>query len=253
MKSIFFICAIAIRELVYERVFYLLLCFAVVCLGLSVLLGQLTYAEQYKLTIDFLLSTIHLSMILFSVFMGISLFQREIVSGSVSMVLSKPIARSSFLLGKFLGQSVVQLIVVALMTAGTVATLAQYPDVKYLPIIQATALLYLETLVLTAMAFLFSVVAGAITASVAVFCLFALSHLQDSIPMTAIKGWMATLWSTTRFFLPELGVFNIKSLASYGVGISPETFGWAVVYAVCCAGFYLCAACVCFSKRDIIT
>ena len=52
---------IAIRELLYERVFYVLVSFAAVSLGLSLLLGQMTYAEQYKLTLDFMLAGIEIS------------------------------------------------------------------------------------------------------------------------------------------------------------------------------------------------
>ena len=49
---------IAIRELLYEKVFYVLVLFCVMALGLSLLLGQLTYAEQAKLTLDFMLAGI---------------------------------------------------------------------------------------------------------------------------------------------------------------------------------------------------
>src|SRR3989338_8878152 len=111
MKHSFRIAWIAIRELLYERVFYLLVLFAAMALVLSLMLGQLTYAEQSKLTLDFMLGGIQLSMVLFSVFMGISLLQRELQMGSIAMVLSKPISRGSFLMGKYLGQISVQFFV----------------------------------------------------------------------------------------------------------------------------------------------
>jgi len=109
MKQALHISWIAVRELIYERVFHLLFSFVGLALILSILLGQLTYGEQTKLTIDFMLGSAHIAVILFSIFMGISLFQRELQMGSISMLLSKPVSRTSFLAGKYLGQILVQL------------------------------------------------------------------------------------------------------------------------------------------------
>ena len=152
---------IAVRELFYERVFYILLTFAVASLGASLMLGQLTYAEQAKLTLDFMLGGMQLSMILFSVFMGISLFQRELTLGSVSMVLSKPISRGTFLLGKFLGQLTVQTLVISAMALMTLAVSAANSEtVPVAAILQTVILILFEVSVVTAVTYFFAVNAG---------------------------------------------------------------------------------------------
>ena len=117
-------------------------------------------------------------MALFSVFMGISLFQREIALGSVSMVLSKPIARHTFLLGKYLGQSLVQLVVMAAMVAVTISMTAYHEQSVVMPIIQAAILIFFEVTVLTAITYFFAVNSGSITTSVVTLLPFRLGASQ---------------------------------------------------------------------------
>lgn len=254
MKPTLCIAWIAVRELLYEKVFYLLVFFAFLALGLSALLGQLTYAEQTKLTVDFMLGGIEISMILFSVFMGISLFQRELTSGSVSMVLSKPISRTYFLVGKYLGQIAVQTLVTFLMGAITLFACSRFGEsVSYLAICQTLVLIVFEVAVLTAITYLFAVLSGAITTAIATLCLFALGHFRDSIGENVDTSFTRAVWKGVKGTIPDLEVFNMKALASYGHAISSTEMGWAAVYAGFCVVFYLGAAALCFEQKDILT
>lgn len=246
---------ITMRELIFERVFYLLLTFAVLALGFSLLLGQLTYAEQAKITLDFMLAAVEISMVLFAIFMGIGLFKRELLLGSVAMVLSKPISRSSFLLGKYFGQVAIQFCVMACMCLVTLAIQASFPEnASPLSTIQAIVLIFLEVLVLTAMAYFFAVNAGTITAAVVTLCLFAVGHMRESIVyhynISISRSWV---WSVVMSLIPDLEIFNMKTIASYGYTLEWVQFSWAVLYSLCCAIFFLFIACICFGNKDIAT
>lgn len=251
MKT-FRIAGIAIRELLHERVVYLLLGFVVAALVLSILLGQLTYTEQAQLTFDFLLAGQHLAMCGFSVFVGIALFQRELASGSVAMVLSKPVARWSFLLGKYLGQLVVQSTVIVAMGVVVWAVSAVQGNAPILSIAQATLMTILECAVLAAAAFFFAVNAGALTAALGSVGLFLAGHFR----VAAIQGSSVTD-SATKYLLrglfPDLEIFNVRLLASYGLGLSTEPLLLAVLYGVVAAAFFVLLACLCFEHRDVTT
>jgi ABC-type transport system involved in multi-copper enzyme maturation permease subunit len=213
----------------------------------------MTYAEVAKLTLDFMLAGIEISMILFSVFMGISLFQREMTLGSVSMVLSKPISRASFLVGKYLGQLAVQWAVTFAMALLTIVIGSHFGGISVAAILQTCLLISLEISVLTAMAYFFAVNAGAITAAISTLCLFFVGHLRESVSSTAHAESKITLWKLVRMVLPDLEVFNMKSLASYGHTISSVEVGWATLYAMVCVFFFLLMAVLCFNEKDILT
>jgi len=253
VKAAFWIACTAARELLYERVFYLLILFSFLALGLSAMLGQLTYAEQSKLTLDFMLGAIELAMVLFAVFMGISLFHRELAMGSVSMVLSKPIARWSFLLGKFLGQLAVQSSVIALMGVIVFVSCNRFGDhVSALAIAQTLLLTIFQVAVLTAITYLFAVISGAVTSALATFALFVLGHLREGVSEN-LGTAKSPFWEVLKYIVPDLEVFNIKALASYGQAISGVELGWSALYALCCVVFFVMTASLLFQRKDIQT
>ena len=253
MISAFHIASIAVRELLYEKVFYILLFFVVLSLGLSMLLGQLTYTDQAKLTLDFMLGGIQLSMVLFSIFMGVTLFHREITLGSISITLSKPVARWAFLIGKYLGQVIVQAGVIALMAMCTYVIASAYGPVSFIAIIQSVFLILLEVTVLTAITYFFAVNAGGIMATMATISLFLLGHLQTTISGHLQKSGELTLWGILRTFVPDLEIFNMKGMASYGISVGWGEISWIVLYALVCTVFFLLLATLTFSRKDILT
>jgi ABC-type transport system involved in multi-copper enzyme maturation permease subunit len=220
-------------------------------------LGQMTYAEQSKLTLDFMLAGIELSMILFSVFMGISLFQREVTLGSISMVLSKPVNRSTFLFGKFLGQITVASVVTLAMGifTGLVCSRFEGMGVSLLAIFQSTIMIFFEIAVLTAMTYFFAVNAGAVTTAVVTLCLFGLGHLQNTISenLKAQDAGPRFVFNLLQNLIPNLEVFNMKSMASYGNAIPWSDLGWAGIYCISCVLFFLALAAITFNRKDILT
>lgn len=253
MKATFWIACTAVRELLYERVFYLLILFSLLALGLSALLGQLTYAEQSKLTLDFMLGAIELAMVLFAVFMGISLFHRELALGSVSMVLSKPIARWNFLLGKFLGQWIVQSAVIALMGLIVFISCSRFGEhVSAMAVAQTLLMTIFQVAIVTSITYLFAVVSNAVTSALATLTLFALGHLREGAGENLGPG-NHVAWGTLKYVVPDLEVFNMKALASYGQAISAVELGWSALYALCCVVFFVMMAALLFQRKDIQT
>lgn len=245
---------IAVRELLHERVFYILICFAVLSVMLSALLGQLTYTDQQKLTLDFMLAGIEISMSLFSVFIGISLFKRELIMGSVAMVLSKPVSRTTFLVGKFLGQNLVQWVITLAMTGITLLLAAGSSRFNALAVIQAGVMICLELTILTAITYCLAVNASAITTAVGTGIFFCLGHLREAISLNFNPGsWMYDVWNYLRTIFPDFEVFNMKALASYGTSIRAPEFLWACTYALVCVVFFLFLASATFQRKDILT
>ncbi len=251
MKPMFWIAVATVQELIYERFFHLLIFFSVASLGMSALLGSLTYTENAKLTLDFMLGTINLSMVLFPLFVGISLFHREFTVGSVYLVLSKPVSRAAFLFGKFLGQATVQAIVVAVMIALTLLIRMRFDVPLYAgPVMQTGILIYFESLIIASFTYLFAIHAGAVLTSVSTLGLFGLAHFREPVTRE-LAGGSISVWSVVRPLVPDLEVFNLKNLASYGVGLSTTEMSYVMIYGVCTIGFFLTAALLSFHHKDI--
>lgn len=106
MKSAGCIWALAgntVREAVRNKILYVLLFFSLVLIGAGVLVGSLSYVESDRILQDIGLAAIRLLGVALAIFVGIQLIHKEVDRKTVYTILSKPISRAEFLLGKFLG------------------------------------------------------------------------------------------------------------------------------------------------------
>jgi len=111
------------RETVRDRVLYNLLIFALLMIGSTVYLATLTIADHLKIIKDFGLAAISLFSVLIAIFVGIGLVYKEVDKRTIYTVLSKPIKRYEFILGKYLGLLLTLLVNLAIMAAGLVLIL----------------------------------------------------------------------------------------------------------------------------------
>ncbi len=123
-----------IRELVRNRFFSLILFLSVVFILISFVLDTLALGELRRVLYDFGLSFIELTGLAVILFLGGGMIAREIEGRTIYLMLSKPIARSSIILGKFIGFSWVILVMVAFQTAVLIGML-QMRDIALDPLL----------------------------------------------------------------------------------------------------------------------
>lgn len=254
MKPFLNIALITVKELLHEKVFYILGAFSVLALFVSLLLGDLTYAEQSKLTLDFLLAGTQITTLLFSVFMGITLLHRELNLGWIAMVLSKPVTRTQFLFGKFLGQIVIQGLVIVFMGALTIYLCKMSRiELVYPSLIQSLLLTFFEGVIMSTVVYFFAVNLGALLAAATSLVVFALGNLTDGALANTSSGKGSMLWEIIQYVIPNLRILNMKTLASYGLMLDWKLVGILALYTIVCSCMYFILASLCFSKRDIFT
>src|SRR4026209_1539935 len=112
------------KESVRDKVLYNLVVFAVLLMSASYLIGELTAGQDVKIIKDLGLASISVFGLLIAVFIGIGLVWKEVEKRSIYTLLSKPIRRQEFLLGKYFGLVLTLIINVAVMTAAYYAVLA---------------------------------------------------------------------------------------------------------------------------------
>jgi len=78
MRQIKTIAKTTIRETVRDRIYYVVFFFALFLVALTYFIGQLTYRDEVKITMDLGLAAINLSGVLISIFLGVSLIVKEI-------------------------------------------------------------------------------------------------------------------------------------------------------------------------------
>src|SRR5438874_3000370 len=93
----------AFRESVRDKVLYNLVLFAILLIGASYLLGQLTAGQDVKIIKDLGLAATSVFGLFIAIFIGIGLVSKEVERRSIYSLLSKPVSRAQFITGKYAG------------------------------------------------------------------------------------------------------------------------------------------------------
>src|SRR5262250_3027267 len=124
MSAVAVIAVNTFRESVRDKVLYSLLVFAILLIGASYLLGQLTAGQDFKIMKDLGLSSIAMFGLFMAVFIGIGLVSKEVERRSIYGLLAKPVRRHEIVLGKFFGLVLTLTVNITIMTASLYALLA---------------------------------------------------------------------------------------------------------------------------------
>lgn len=252
------------REAVRNKVLYVLLLFAVGLIFSSVKVSQLSLHEELRLVRDMGLGGIELFGVLIAIFVGVNLVYKELDKKTVFSLIPKPLHRWEFILGKYAGMVLTLAVQMAIMTAvlfGVMLLKDASLDTE-LPVVRAIVLLFVEIMVITAMAVLFSsfstpILSGAFTLALAVIGKLT-PELREVIGRVSSGGARALLSGLARV-VPDLHVFYLSGSmvdGSYAT-VHGEFVDWGYValasaYGLAYAGCALALAMVLFSRRDFV-
>ncbi|TKS61606.1 MAG: hypothetical protein EWM72_00354 [Nitrospira sp.] len=240
------------RENLREKLLYNLLIFALLMIGSSVLLTRLTVGEWDRLIIDLGLSSMNLFGILIAIFVGISLVSKEIDKKTIFTIISKPVPRYEFLLGKYLGLVVTLLINTAVMAAGLFVVMA-YLKAPFTPmLLKALGFIFLEFLVITAVALVFSTFTSTTLSAIFTLAVYVVGHLSTDLKLFGDKMGDAgkAILNAIYYVLPNLERFNLKGHVIHHIDVPATDLVLTTAYGLTYAAFLLLLASIIFQRRD---
>lgn len=253
MRSILVIALNTFRENLRDKILYNLLFFALLLIGASVLLGELTIAEQKKVVTDMGLAAINLVGIMIAVFVGIGLVTKEIERRTVYTIMARPISRVQFVLGKYLGLIVTLLVNLLVMLAVFLFTLLMNHSPIHLSLLQAVELIFVELLLVTALALFFSTFSSSTLSAIMTLAFYVIGHLTTDLKGIAEKtksDALKTVMTGLYYLCPNLEMLNVKGQAAVGKAVSISYQATATLYGLLYTVLLLTAACAVFQKRD---
>lgn len=241
------------REAIRNRILYLLLVFAVALILCAQALSLLTVGSEEKIIKDFGLATIDLFGVLTAVLLGIGLVSREIERRTVYVLLAKPIHRAEFVLGKYAGLVLTLLVNTAVMAACFLLLLFA-KGIADAGILLAIGLLFLQFLLITALAVLFSCLSNPIISCILTLALYIIGHLLWSFDLLRARleaPWARALCAALKRLLPDLAPFDVKGQVVHGLPLPLGQAGYALVYFVLYGGAVLLLACAAFQRKEM--
>lgn len=244
-----------LREAIRDRILYLLLFFALAALTLSRFLAIITVGDRVKIITDVGLAAISLFGTLMAIFMGTSLVFKEIDKKTIFTLLSKPIHRHQFLLGKYFGLLLTLAAMLFLMTVIFLFVHFLHSQKIQWTLLIAVFYIYLELCLVTAAAILFSCFSTPILSSVFSLAFAIIGHLSWGLETLIDKmtpGAGKTAAQILYAFLPDLENFNYKTEVVHHLALPAKTLLFSVFYGVAYAVFILFLAILIFRKRDFV-
>jgi ABC-type transport system involved in multi-copper enzyme maturation permease subunit len=242
------------KEVIRDRILYALILFAILLIGISLALGQLSYAEQARISANFVLSAIHLCAVVLAIFVGSNLVYKEIEKKTILTILVRPISRMQFIMGKSLGLTLLIITMVfglAIILSLVFLGLGMKIDERFA--IGLVGLLA-ESLVLLGFTLVFSM----ITKPLLVVCfsmgIFLIGHWQNSLAYFAGKangGALQPISWVVRHFLPNLERVNWKDLILYDQPIDLAAKAVDVGYCLAWFAFCLTISAILFKRKDV--
>jgi len=242
------------KEAVRNKVFYLLIVVGILFALSSQIMSMLTIGDKVRVLKDFGLAAINFFCVLIAIFTGINLVFKEIDKKTIYNILSKPISRSNFILGKFFGLALTLL--VALVSMGVIFYIFLLISTGSFDIRIAVyfLMLYFELLVITAISVLFSSFSTPILSSIFTIGLYFIGHIvwtfNEFKHVLQDKAFEKIVAYSIYYILPNLEKLNIKNIIVLNTPLDWTLLMNSVLYAVCYISAVLILAILIFNKKD---
>jgi len=266
MKATAAIAVNVFRESVRDKVLYNLVLFAVVMIGASYAIGQLTAGQDVKIIKDLGLAATSVFGLFIAVFIGIGLVSKEVERRSIYSLLAKPVERWQLIVGKYAGLVLTLVVNVAVMAVALYLVLAYMrwgvaPEVERAwdapaldpALLKAVYLIFAELALVTAIALLFStfstpMLSAAFTFGLAIVGQYStdLRNFQDVLDSAPAQQLARAVY----WVLPNLGQFDIKTRVVHGQPVTAQYLAGVTLYAALYIAFLLLVSAMVFSRRD---
>ena len=254
MTRILIIARNTFREAVRDRVLYNLVVFVLLITASAIFLGELTAGQEARTIVNLGLSAMLLFGAFISIFVGVSLVSKEIERRTLYAVLSKPVGRGEFIVGKYLGLCLTLLVNVLIMGAGvSLALLYVGGGNLALSIWGAVFLIFLELAILTAVAIVFSSFSSPALSALLTFMVFIIGNFSASLRDFAENlgsSGAKIFFNFLYYFLPNLSHYSFITNAAHGDVPAFAIIGSAFLYALLYISILIATAILIFSRRN---
>ena len=244
------------REAVRDRVLYNLIFFVLILLASAPIFGQISVGIERIFLINLGLSAISIFGIMIAIFIGIGLVSKEIDKKTLYTVLSRPVRRWEFIVGKYLGLAGTLVVNTFLMSVGfytALLLLTRQLGRSEANILIAIYFIILQFLIITAITLLFSSFSTPIESAIYALAMFIVGSFAEDLRgfATMAHGPQAWLARAASYVVPNLGTLNVITRVSHDQIIPASLIGMNTVYALFYVAVVVSGAVMIFEFRNL--
>jgi len=247
------------REAARIRVLYGILVLVIGANLFAIVLGEMSVREETRIARDIGLAGISLFGSLTAIFLGVFLLYTEVQRRTIHAIVSKPIERWEFVIGKYTGMALVLTVLVALFGVSMAGMLTWQGVGVNAAVLRAIVLAWGEVLTVAAIAIFFSSFSTPFLSGIFALAMWVIGRLTPDIENAtqAASGWIRWTSRAAPGFGPDIPLFSPSGRVVDDVAVSfhADFVSWSYVGLASLHGLgwivgLLALACVLFHRRD---
>lgn len=269
MRSVWAVALITLKESLRYKVLYGILISALMVMILSLIISGLFMRDIIKVTLDLCLSAVSIGGLFVPFFITISLLARDIENKTIYTLLARAISRQTYILGRFLGLSMITVLIMGILTGSTLLTAKGatylYPGhffehLTYSPIVVYAIMALLGIMVLNSVVFFWcSVTTSSFLATLLTFSTYVVGQsVEDMVHFMSLKNPDVEISSTVQiavkaalYIFPNLAAFDLKQQAAYSLSFNYQELFFLLLYGSCYIIIMLITSILVFRRRDL--
>jgi ABC-type transport system involved in multi-copper enzyme maturation permease subunit len=254
MRNIWTIAKSTLKLEIRDKILYGIIIFALLYIGFELFLADLVLQELPMIK-SFGLTGIYFFNAIIALFLGTTSFFKDVDRKVIYFIISKPVSRAQFLLGKFFGLCMVLLITTAILGIAYVGLIAYEHGGFDTLGLMAIFMQFLEMALFIAFAIFVSTFSSSLLSIVYTSAVFFLGHVVSALLTDAstikISGIKYILVEIFYYIFPNLEKFDVRNLAIHQVAMPFLSFALALAYAIAYITMLLSASVWIFNKKEI--
>ncbi len=245
------------REAIRNKILYSLVLFAFILLGVSAFFGSVTIGQQEQVIKDFGLVLCTVFGVLMTIVIGVTLLHKELKQKTIYNILSKPVARWEFIVGKFIGLTFTVSVLVVLMGMSLMLFASCFEHRVDYRMAYGVLFCVFEIAVIASVVIFFSSLAVTTTLT-GLFTLGAfvaghsISYLVTFAGDASVAPWVRAIVQSVSWVLPDLSLFNVNQAILYGGQLAMGDVGQALLYSASYSAVMLALASLIFARRELV-
>lgn len=255
MRRIFAIALYTFREAVRNKILYSILFFAIALILLALAIGPASLNQDARIISDVGFFALSFFGNVVAIFLGVTMLFQELERKTIYTVLSKPVARHTYFLGKFAGMAITLAVQIAVMAAALFAVLLIRGDGVSTLQIYAVFLAWIETLIIAGIALFFSSFSTPYVSGFLTFGVFLVGRLVPELEayLPKIESPAAVMLSRAILTIaPDLQLFTLSTQINYGIAVPFSYLASATSYGLIYTAIFLLIGVLIFERRDFI-
>jgi ABC-type transport system involved in multi-copper enzyme maturation permease subunit len=253
MRSVLSIIRYTFLQQFRNRLYLVIIFFGALLLAVSLLFGAVAADQELRVILDLGLATTELFGLVTAVFGAVTLILEEMESRTIYLILTRPLPRGYYILGRALGLLAAVTASMALMGVLHAALLLAKGWTWDPAFLACFPFMFLKIMVVTALAVFFSLFSSSAVSSVVfTFFFWVLGHFGPELRFLAGKSGTAAASFGVKlvlFITPNLAAMNYRD-AFQAPGLAAHSLLWTVGYAALYSAACFALSLALFSRKE---